>query len=149
MQQTAKHARPRRPGLIRRFVGGRRGGESDPSRVPDSPDILDLADDGGAIALARIERLEKGMHLMAETMKVTYGRLTAAVEDVRRQAVPGSLKNEPRRAPTSTGGHPNGHGLRETITPVVPTEREGAGEALDPLTALRRARFAEPETDPT
>src|SRR5437899_2915953 len=151
MQQTAKHARPRRPGLIRRLVGGRRGGESDPSQVPDSPDILDLAEAGGPIALARIERLETGMHLMAETMKVTYGRLTAAVEDVRRQAVRGTRTNEPRRASTSTGGHLSGHEPRATegpVTPVVPREPEGPGEPLDPLTALRRARFGELETDP-
>jgi hypothetical protein len=113
-------------------------------------DILDLVDAGGTIAIARIERLEQGMQLMAETMKVTYGRLTAAVEDVRRHAVRGPSTSDVQRMPVPTVGHLGGLGPRPIdggVVPVVPHERERPGEDLDALTALRRARFAETEAD--
>src|SRR5438093_11531398 len=106
MQQTAKHARSRkRPGLIRRLVGGKSDRVSSRSEATPPADILDLADAGGEIAMARIERLEKGMELMAETMKVTYGRLTSAVEDVRRQAVRGASTGQVQRMLARTVGH--------------------------------------------
>jgi hypothetical protein len=150
MQQTAKHARSRkRPGLIRRLVGGKPGRVSSRSEAPPA-DILDLVDAGGTIAIARIERLEKGMQLMAETMKVTYGRLTAAVEDVRRHAVRGPSTREVQRMPARTVGHLGGLGPRPIdggVVPVVPHERERPDEDLDALTALRRTRFAETEAD--
>ncbi|HEX9410448.1 MAG TPA: hypothetical protein VF986_01955 [Actinomycetota bacterium] len=151
MQQTAKHARSRkRPGLIRRLVGGKPGKVSPRSEANSTADILDLVDAGGTIAIARIERLEKGMQLMAETMKVTYGRLTAAVEDVRRHAVRAPTTGEVRRVPAPTARHLGGFGPRPIdggVIPVVPHERERPDEDLDALTALRRARFAETEAD--
>jgi hypothetical protein len=150
MQQTAKHARSRkRPGLIRRLVGGKPGRVSPRSEATPPADLLDLVDAGGTIAIARIERLEKGMQLMAETMKVTYGRLTAAVEEVRRHAVRGPT-TAVRRASAPTAGHLGGLGPRPIdggVVPVVPHERERPDEDLDALTALRRARFAETEGD--
>ena len=151
MQQTAKHARSRkRPGFIRRLVGGKPGRVSSRSEATPPTDILDLVDAGGEIALARIERLEKGMELMAETMKVTYGRLTSAVEDVRRQAVRGASTGEVQRILARTVGHVGGFDsapMDGRVVPVVPYERERLDEDPDALTALRRARFAETEAD--
>ena len=152
MQQTAKHARPRkRPGLIRRLVGGNPRRVSIRSEAAPPADILDLVDAGGEIAMARIEHLEKGMQLMAETMKVTYGRLTAAVEDVRRQSVGGTSTGELQRMLARTvrqvGGLEPGSMDGRVVPVVVPHERERPDEDLDALTALRRARFAESEAD--
>ena len=151
MQQTAKHARSRkRLGLIRRLVGGKPGRASDRPEVTPPADILDLVDAGGEIALARIERLEKGLQLMAETMKVTYGRLTAAVEDVRRQAVRGTSTGDVQRMLARTIGHLNGLDPRPVdgrVVPVVPQGRDRPDDDLDALTALRRARFAEAEAE--
>ncbi len=151
MQQTAKHARSKkRPGLIRRLVGGKPRRVSSRSEAPPPADILDLVDAGGAIAMARIERLEKGMQLMAETMKVTYGRLTAAVEDVRHHAVRGTSTGEAQRIPARTVGRLGGLEplpIDGRVVPFVPHERGRPDEDLDALTALRRARFAETEAD--
>ena len=151
MQQTAKHARPRkRPGLIRRLVGGKPGRVPTRSESTPPADILDLVDTGGEIAMARIERLERGMQLMAETMKVTYGRLTSAVEDVRRQAVRGKSTGEVQRKLAGTVGYVRGlepRPMDRRVVPVVPHERNQRDEDPDALTALRRARFAETEVD--
>ena len=98
--------------------------------------------------MARIERLEKGMQLMAETMKVTYGRLTSAVEDVRRQAVRGKSTGEVQRKLAGTVGYVRGLEPRPMdgrVVPVVPHQRDRPDDESDALTALRRARFAETE----
>ena len=100
--------------------------------------------------MARIERLERGMQLMAETMKVTYGRLTSAVEDVRRQAVRGKSTGEVQRKLAGTVGYVRGlepRPMDRRVVPVVPHERNQRDEDPDALTALRRARFDETEAD--
>jgi hypothetical protein len=85
-------------------------------------------------------------------MKLTYGRMTAAIEDLRLQAARAASLDEVQRLVAVTLRR-----LRrdvavpgpsdERVLPVLPPEVERAEEALDALTALRRARFAEREAD--
>ena len=84
------------------------------------------------------------MHLMAETMKATYGRLSAAVEDARRQAVRGASVDQVERMLIQVVGRENGLRLGPDdgrLLPVLPRDPEGNEEPPDTLTALRRDRF--------
>ena len=141
------------PGLIRRVVGGKHRGKHSGFRPQASaPDIIDLGAPSEELALARIERLERGTRLLAETMKLTYGRMTAAIEDLRLQAARAASLDEVQRLVAVTlrrlrrdvavPGPSDGR-----VLPVLPLEVERAEEAQDALTALRRARFAGREAD--
>jgi hypothetical protein len=148
MQRTAKHARfGDRPGLVRRLFGR---GPSSSLDHSGPPDFLDLSEAGDAITRARIERLEEGLHLMAQTMKETYGRLTSAVDDVRRSAVRATVRSSISRdagrpgAPEKSPERPVGEPV---VLPSVQRASRRTEDLPDTLTVLRRARFASPEGD--
>jgi hypothetical protein len=109
MQQRFERARPgHRGGLIRRLF-------------PGQPHIVDLtsvspADDDEV--MARLERLEDGVQVIAETLRKTSLRLWGSIEDVRGSMVPEHSAADSR------------------------SESEPPDEGEDALTALRRARFA-------
>lgn len=151
MQYTAAHRRSvRGPGLIRRVVGGKQRGKHSGVRPESAPttDIIDLGTPSDALALARIERLEKGTRLLAETVKLSYERMTAAVEDLRHQAARAASLDEVQRLVAATVRRLNGAGAARGPSegpPVLPSEAERAGQAPDALTALRRARFDQRE----
>jgi hypothetical protein len=182
-----------RVGLFRRIL--LREDSKAPFGFRDAPpDFLDLRtplelDE----AAERIERLEVGMQLIAETMKRTYGRLAAAIHELggkmavgttveevqhvvadalqpvaaalgdiaetlrviplqmaaaadhvaeRAQAALAAAEAEGRLTPSDLPPAP------VALLPVVPFDLEPVEEEFDPLTALRRARFAVDELDP-
>jgi hypothetical protein len=182
-----------RVGLFRRILHGEES--KGPFGFRDAPpDFIDLRTPiEMEEAAERIERLEVGMQLIAETMKRTYGRLATAihelggkmtvgttVEDVqhvvadalqpvavalgdiaetlrviplqmaaaadhvaeRAEAALAAAEAEGRLTPANLPPAP------VTLLPVVPFELEPVDEEFDPLTALRRARFAVDELDP-
>lgn len=149
MEHTAEHPPPRR-GLIRRLVGARqaRGGDGVRSDDHSPPDLIDLADAPPEFLLQRIERLEEGARLLAETMKQSHGRLTAALEDLRRQTARAASLEEVRRVVADTLARLQRR-RGEPIIPIVPFEARGPQEQerVDALTALRRGRFSESEMD--
>jgi hypothetical protein len=72
-----------RAGLFRRII--LRDASPRPTGYRDGrPDVLDLSESPASIAEAhlRIQRLELGMQLIAETLKRSYGRLTAAIQEL-------------------------------------------------------------------
>jgi hypothetical protein len=75
-----------RAGLLRRILHGR-------------PDVLDLRGSPAGLEEAhlRIERLEFGMQLIAETMKRSYGRLTAAIQELGLRTPVGTSVEEVQR----------------------------------------------------
>jgi hypothetical protein len=78
----------RRVGLLRRLVLGHDG--AGPAAFRDRPtDIIDLRSASGDAleTQRRLERLEFGMQVMAETMKRTYGRLTRAIREMNGTVV--------------------------------------------------------------
>jgi hypothetical protein len=80
-----------RGGLFRRILLGHQGEGAVAHR--DGPGhFIDLRSSSSDLEEAneRIERLEMGMRLIAETMKRTYGRLAAAVEQMGGGAVVGT-----------------------------------------------------------
>jgi hypothetical protein len=138
--------------LIRRVVGGKQRGKHSGVRPESAPttDIIDLGTPSDALALARIERLEKGTRLLAETVKLTYERMRAAIEDLRHQAARAASLDEVQRLVAATARRLNGDGAARgpsegRVVPVLPLEAERAGQAPDALTALRRARFDQGE----
>ena len=151
MQYTAAHRRSvKGPGLIRRVVGGRQRGKHGGIRPgsPPATDIIDLGTPSDALALARIERLEKGTRLLAEAVKLTYERITAALDDLRQQAAGAASLDDVQRLVAATVRRLNGDGPARRpgqgrVLPVLPSEAERAGKGPDTLTALRRARFGE------
>jgi hypothetical protein len=91
MQATTRAAARQRGGLIRRF---RRRDDlvdiDDPSPSWSSPnaDVIDLRPVGQPDLQAervRIERLETGVRLIADTMKRAYSDLTASIDTLTRQ----------------------------------------------------------------
>src|SRR4051812_23517945 len=72
---------PQRVGLFRRILLGE---ESGVTFRDGRSDYIDLRSSSTDLAEAhqRIERLEMGMRLMAETMKRTYGRLAVAIQEL-------------------------------------------------------------------
>jgi methyl-accepting chemotaxis protein len=91
MQLTKERpAAPQRVGLLRRIILGEDGGSLAGFR--DRPaDFIDLRTTPALDeANERIERLEIGMRLMAETMKRTYGHLASAMTELSGQAVVGT-----------------------------------------------------------
>jgi hypothetical protein len=72
--QTTEH-RESSAGLIGRFLKGQQTAATVEPR--SQPDLLATS--------ARIDRLEEGMRLIAETTKRAYGRLDAALADLRTE----------------------------------------------------------------
>src|SRR5438552_18244397 len=82
---------PQRMGLFRRILLREENGG--PAAFRDGrSDLIDLRPSSADVEEAhqRIERLEIGMRLMAETMKRTYGRLAVAIHDLGGKMVVGT-----------------------------------------------------------
>jgi uncharacterized protein YoxC len=92
MQLTRERARgAQRTGLFRRIILGEES--RGPIGFRDGPsDFIDLRTSSSDLEEAhqRIERLEVGMQLMAETMKRTYGRLAVAIQELGGKIVVGT-----------------------------------------------------------
>jgi hypothetical protein len=92
MQLTRERpAAPQRMGLFRRILLREENGG--PGAFRDGrTDFLDLRPSSVEVEEAhqRIERLEMGMRLMAETMKRTYGRLAVAIHELGGKIVVGT-----------------------------------------------------------
>jgi hypothetical protein len=95
MQLTRERpAAPQRMGLLRRILLREESGGPVAFRDGRS-DFIDLRPSGDLEAAhQRIERLEIGMRLMAETMKRTYGRLTVAIQDLGGKIVVGTTVDD-------------------------------------------------------
>ena len=97
MQLTKVRARPHRVGLFRRIVLGEHPGETIELR-PRGSDFIDLRDAADWVeASRRIDRLETGMRMMVETMKRTYGRLAAAIEELAGRTAVGTTVDDVQR----------------------------------------------------
>ena len=96
MQLTRERARgAQRAGLLRRIILGEEG--RGPIGFRDGPnDFIDLRTSSSDLEEAhqRIERLEIGMRLMAETMKRTYGRLAGAIQELGGKMVVGTTVDD-------------------------------------------------------
>jgi hypothetical protein len=81
---------------------------------------------------------------IAETLRVIPLQMAAAADHVaeRAEAALAAAEAEGRLTPANLPPAP------VTLLPVVPFELEPVDEEFDPLTALRRARFAVDELDP-
>ena len=82
LQTTERRRGAHRAKLLRRILGT--GASRDRLDLRKQPDYIDLRSPPGDIAEAgrRIERLELGMQLIVETMKRSYGKLTAAIDQL-------------------------------------------------------------------
>jgi uncharacterized protein YoxC len=92
MQMTRERpAAPQRMGLFRRILLREEGGRPIAFRDGRS-DFIDLRPSSTDLEEAhqRIERLEIGMRVMAETMKRTYGRLAVAIDELGGKIVVGT-----------------------------------------------------------
>jgi hypothetical protein len=99
MQLTRERPRATpRLGLIRRIVLGEPAGGPIGFRERGS-DLIDLRTVPGQDHTAeRIDRLETGMRMIVETMKRTYGRLAAAIEELGDRTVVGTTIEDVQRA---------------------------------------------------
>jgi hypothetical protein len=145
MEQIAEQP-ARKRGIIRRLVGAMQGEDDLDPGAYGSLDFIDLADTSSERLVERIERLEQGARLLAETMKQSHGRLTAALEDLHRQTARAASVEEVRRLVADALARVERVGGRPVV-PVVPFEARGPHERVDTLTALRRDRFSSEETD--
>jgi uncharacterized protein YoxC len=92
MQLTRERVRgSQRAGLFRRIILGEESRGPIGFRAGPS-DFIDLRTSSSDLEEAhqRIERLEIGMRLMAETMKRTYGRLAVAIQELGGKMVVGT-----------------------------------------------------------
>jgi hypothetical protein len=159
-----------RPGLLRRILPG---GRASPSvRQHLHPDVLDLRGQApyGLVAadvVARVERLETGMELMAVTMKRALTRLgertLAGTEEVERMVAVAleplsgavaELADQVRRFPADIAAAAAASARPATDPqgvdpdlPATPFELEPLDEGMDALTVLRRARFAQDDQE--
>jgi|SRR5712691_2601872 len=96
MQQTTERpTAPARQGFLRRLLSRRDGAPTTPDGDSDGTalaphTVIDLRDDLSAtqwrLAVSeRIERLETGMFLVAETMKRAFGQVYQSIEDLRAE----------------------------------------------------------------
>lgn len=93
MQQTIERAKARpRPGFLRRFLVRNAGKRSEPASPPADPAtstrVIDLHEDlpaaqWRAVVSERLERLETGVSLVAETMKRAFIQVFRSIEDRR------------------------------------------------------------------
>jgi hypothetical protein len=94
MQQTKQHPAPARAGLLRRILLG----EPDPPPPPPPPpapsqdppesqifDARPITPPDMSLVYFRLERVEAGVKLVAETMKRAYSEVLAAIQEVREE----------------------------------------------------------------
>jgi hypothetical protein len=144
MQQRIDGPRPgHRGGLIKRLFPGH-------PHIVDLTSVYPVNDDD---VMARLERLEDGVRVIAETLRKTSLRLWGSIEEVRASA--GAMPAEEVRQIVAGALAPLSASLEALATALEGTPREGpsafprietepAEDGTDSLTALRRARFGEP-----
>lgn len=103
MQTKERSTAAPRGGILRRFLLGEaeaQGSTVRPGTPPTSP-ILDLrvasAQEWQMAATIRIERLETGMRLIAQTMRQAFQQLSGTLEDLRTHAGMGPTAAEVER----------------------------------------------------
>src|SRR5437899_2700900 len=89
MQETTQHPAPERTGLFRRILLG----EPDPPPPPPPPpmtgsqifDARPITEPDMSLVYFRLERVEAGVRLIAETMKRACGEILTAIGEVREE----------------------------------------------------------------